>query len=1038
MSILWRIEMLGGLRLQRANAPGSETPESVTSPLVTRFRSRQAGALLAFLAYFPGSHGREALAEMLWPDHEPHLSRAHLRVVLASLRQTLEAPGEQAVPVFVADRHSVGLNFQSVTTDVAEFETALQEAAKAMSHAAQSVHLERAVGLYRGSLLAGSYDEWILPEAQRLEEGYFAALRRLIAGSESEGDLEHALHLARRGAGVNALREDVGRDLMRIYTATGQPALALRHFQELERSLKQSLGTVPGPQTRELRHQIEGESHRATPLATPRFPEEADPEPPSLTVPQPTHAEGEKKPAQRDFSPIGDFLGNRAHLPPQWTRFFGREREIVEVRRLLQMGTRLITLAGVGGSGKTRLALEVARRIAAENEREANSGALVFVPLAPVSDARLIAGAIADAMRLPRAPISTSIHQVAQALRSHPHPILVLDNFEHLLPAGAALVQELLSHVPPLRLLVTSRRELKVSSEYAFFVAPMPVPPADLAPDDLLRFDSVQLFHDRARAVRPRFRITKHNASAVARLCARLEGLPLAIELCAARAGAFSPSKMLVQLERRLDFLAETSPDSMSQHPTLRAALDWSYALLWPELQHFFKQLSAFRGGFSPHAASSLATEPHAAHLLHQLRSASLLTAHEIAGQTRFFLLEVVRELLVEKLTPEDNTDLHRRHAEFYADLAQGAAPHLSGPEQGRWLDGLELEADNLRAALEWAGHNAPQLIPPMTRALGRFWLVRGYYDEGQRWIARVLRDVESQGSDTAPGLPLLGVGAALAWYGGDFAAAFSLNQQQLKGAREAGDTRSEAEALGAMADATTQMGDLERARPLFEQCLNLSRELKDEALLCEALLHATGEASAVGDFGRAKALGDEGTQLSRSLGDTRQTAFLLNMTGFSSLLEGDLARARPLLEESLTLSESVGDKWHTNRVWWTLGHLARIEGDFVLAHQRFDRALLELRDWGCLWPLPYHLEPRAYMDIAEARYERAACLLGAAESLRETTRHALHPVLRPEYERHLALLHKNLDASQLEAAWQKGRALAPEPAASLALERIS
>ncbi len=1032
MPILWRIEMLGGLRLQHLLAPELNDGTLNAPPPFIRFRSRHASTLLAFLSFFPGPHTREALTDLLWPEHNPERSRAHLRVVLSSLRQILEPPDEPSGSVLATDRNRVGLNFSAVTTDVAEFEAGLQDAAHTTNCATQSAHLERAVELYRGALLSGYYDEWILPEAQRLEEGYFAALHRLIAGRECEGDLERALHYARRGASVNPLREDVARDLMRLYAATGQPALALRQFRELEHSLKRSLSTTPSPQTRELLHQIEGNANRATALNC--HTEVVNPEflnPPGAP---PTPAETAGKLAQR-YAPA---FGNQGRLPPQWTRFFGRETEIVEVQGLLQTGARLITLTGTGGGGKTRLALEVARHLAVDNENQATGFALWFVPLSGVTEARLVAGAIVDAMRLPRAPISACADQVMQALRAHPEPILVLDNFEHLLPEGAALVQELLAHVPQLRLLITSRRELKIAGEQPFFVAPMPVPPADLAPAALLNFPCVRLFHDRARAARPDFRITRHNAPAIAKLCARLEGLPLAIELCAARAGAFSPSKMLVQLNRRLDFLSEPWPASNYQHPTLRAALDWSYTLLWPELQQFFKRLSVFRGGFTPQAATSIANEPHAAHLLHQLRAASLLTSHEIAGQTRFFLLETVRELLFEKLTPEENTALRLRHTEFYAAMAHAAAPHLSGPDQGHWLDHLELEADNLRAVLKWAGHNAPPLLSSMANALGRFWLVRGYYHEGRNWIQSALQYLDSSAAETQLRLKLRGTEAELAWYAGDFATALALNEQQLVMAREANDTRAVAAAVAAMAYASAQMGDFERARPLFEQSLTLSRNLNDQNLLCEVLLHATGEASAVGDFGRAQTLGDEGTQLSRSSGDARQTAFLLNLTGFSSLLEGNLTRARLLLEESLTLSESVGEKWHTNRVWWTLGHLARIEGEFDLARERFDRALRQLRDWGCLWPLPYHLEPRAYIDIAQANYERAARLLGAAESQREAMQHALHPVLRSEYQRHLATLRENFDAPQLELAWHKGRALTPAQATSLALQSFS
>jgi Flp pilus assembly protein TadD len=559
----------------------------------------------------------------------------------------------------------------------------------------------------------------------------------------------------------------------------------------------------------------------------------------------------------------------------------------------------------------------------------------------------------------------------------------------------------------------------------------------------LLRVDSVQLFHDRARAVRPGFRVTKHNASAIEKLCARLEGLPLSIELCAARAGAFSPSQMLARLQHRFDFLTEPPSGSSYRHPTLRAALEWSYALLWPELQAFFACLCVFRGGCTPQAAAFIAQQPHAAHLLHQLRLVSLARSAEVGGETRFYLLETVREFAREKLSSALETDLRRRHAEFFAALIQSAEPHLGGPQQGQWIDRLEIEADNGRAALDWSADHALALHLRMVGVLGRFWLVHGYYAEGRNRIQTAMQllgttSLESEDEANAMfslHLQLLGAAADLSWYDGDFAEAFSLSERKLGLARQSQDARSMAEALHSLGFATAQMGDFTSARPLFEQSLTLSRQALDDGLLCEVLLDAAGEASGAGDFARARILGDEGVKLARLLGNTRLTACMLNIVGFAACLEGDLKRARPLLEESLALLQSVGEKWHTNRAWWTLGHLARLEGDFTPARAHFTRALQELRDWGCLWPLPYHLEPRAYMDIAEGRYQRAAQLLGAAQTLRENIRHALHPALRPEYEGYVSLLHENFDAALLEAAWNAGRALNWEKATSLALE---
>lgn len=1048
MTTFWRIEMLGGLRLQLAEAPGAEVPDSVASPIVIRFRSRQASALLAFLAYFPGSHGREALAEMLWPDHEPHLSRAHLRVVLASLRQTLEAPGDLSGPVFLADRHSVGLNFHKVATDVAEFETALQEAAKALSRAAQSAHLERAVECYRGSLLAGSYDEWIVPEAQRLEEGYFAALRRLIAGSESEGDLESALHLARRGASVNALREDVARDLMRLYMATGQPALALRQFRELERSLKQALNTVPGPQTRELRHQIESESHRAAPLKTPRLLEEADSEPSTLpTLPPHNGAEEEMKSALRDSSPSPDPLGDQARLPPQWTRFFGREADIATVIKLLQGDTRLVTLVGMGGSGKTRLALEIAQHLAKQREKERS--ALWFVPLADVADARFIAGEIAGALRLPLAGDVAPLARVCQALGAVSNPVLILDNFEHLLPAGAAPLQELLSHVPPLQILVTSRRKLGIEGESTFEVPMLPIPscpvPApgistqDLAPEALASCPSVQLFHDRARAAQPNFRITKHNAPAVAKLCARLEGLPLAIELCAARAGAFSPSKMLVGLERRLDFLSHSAPASTYRHPTLRAAMESSYALLWPELARFFAQLGVFRGGFTPQSAAQVAQEPHAAHFLEQLRAASLVVREAATSSPfRFRLLETVREFAAEQLCASQKHDLQRRHAGFYRDLTQSETIHVMAAETGRRVAAfarLQAEHLNLRAALHWSLEHEPQLALHLVDLTSPFW--GDAVSESQRLAQRALEGAP----DAPPGLisAVLGIAAIDAQHRGDYAQQRLLSERRLALMRAQGDAVDAAWALFHLGAAAEGQGDFEAAARHFGQALGEFRLWEHEGSAARQnvawTLDKLGEcAVGSGDLDAAQAYFEACAGVFERNDDRDGVASALSQLGSVARQRGDFPLARRLFDQSYALEQELNDgRAHP----WRRYQRARLDcetGDWDAARHGLERALRQFWDTGILAGTLRCLLALGSLGAAQGDATGALFLLGCEAAKRQEAGCALPPDCRAARERALQEAQGALGQKPFQAAYESGQHATLQQAVARAL----
>jgi predicted ATPase len=359
-----------------------------------------------------------------------------------------------------------------------------------------------------------------------------------------------------------------------------------------------------------------------------------------------------------EFPPLNATPAFTSNLPLQFTRFFGRREEIERLTKMLSSGegqrvgdersrpdaslnlhpSRLVTLTGPGGSGKTRLALEVAERCVA-----ARRGAVWFVPLADLSDPRLIIDAIRDALHLTPSPEAAPLEQVVAAL-SHQPTLLVLDNFEHLVAAGAPLIRTLRERVPTLQCLVTSRQRLEVEGEREFPVLPLPTPEEWNNPEQLSLYESVQLFVDRAQAVQPDFQVTNANAAAVAELCHRLEGIPLALELAAARIRLLTPAQMLAHLEHRLDFQTSSRRDATARHRTLRAAVDWSYELLSSELQQFFAWLSVFRGGWTLQAAAAVCEESAALDYLSQLQACSLIVAEEISGESRFRMLETLRE----------------------------------------------------------------------------------------------------------------------------------------------------------------------------------------------------------------------------------------------------------------------------------------------------------------------------------------------------------------------------------------------------------
>jgi len=1010
MASLWRIELFGGLRLQRL--PLHEPPAS-GAPILDRFRSRRASALVAFLSYFPRAHARQVLTELLWPDGDEQMSRAHLRVVLSSLRRDLEPDDVPSGSVLVADRNLVQLNFAAVTTDVGEFETALHAASKSEG-AAKTALLAQAIELYGGALLPGFYDDWIVPEAQKQEEKFFAALHHLVVGLERAGDLETALHFARRGATISAVREDNARDLMRLYAAIGQIALAKRQFGELEHALKQSWNTSPALQTRELLRRLESEAQtRQVEVRVEALPVE----PPATPQPKPDESDED------------------ARLPPQWTRFFGRKPEIAEVRQAWEDGARLVTLSGIGGSGKTRLALEIAYRRAQESQEASRS--LWFVALADVSDARLIAGEIAGSLRLPRPPLSAPLAQLTQALRAHGAPLLVLDNFEQLLPEGGALVQELLAHVPQLRLLVTSRRELGIVGEHLLPLSPLPTPRDDSSPAELLEVASVQLFHDRAKAARPDFRISKHNARAVARLCVHLEGLPLALELCAARSGTFSPSKMLVRLERRLDFLGAQTSEPASRHSTLRAALDWSFELLWPELQQFFARLGVFRSGFSASAAAAVAQEAHAGHFLEQLRAASLVVRDDAPNPPRFRLLETLREFADEKLDSREKEKAQRRHAQFYRELLDEEHAHVMAAEAGRRLESMARvrgEHDNVRAALRWSAHNEPELALPLVHLATAF--------EGNAGLEAhdLAEQVLQKTPDAPPNLisAVLGIAATHAQHRGDFERQRVLSERRLALARLRDNDVDAAWALFQLGCASEGQGDFGAAIEHFAQALSWFEKWQHEGPEARQnvawTLNRLGQCEMNrGDLYAANTHFEQCAAAFASSDDTDGVASTLSQRGEVARRRGDFLAARRLFTESERLQHELGDTRPHPWRHFQRAHLQWDEGDFPGAQRGFERALQGFHAQNIVPEVVRSLWALGCIAMAQGDARRALFLLGC-----ETAQRQQHAVFQLPDDRapleHALQNARDALGRDFETVYAQGKTLNLETAVALAL----
>jgi predicted ATPase/class 3 adenylate cyclase len=551
------------------------------------------------------------------------------------------------------------------------------------------------------------------------------------------------------------------------------------------------------------------------------------------------------------FPPLNAAPAHSAHLPLQFTRFFGRTAEIARIIELLQSPeTRLLILTGAGGTGKSRLAIQTAERLA-----ESFQGEIWFIPLADLSDPGLIAGEIVDALGIPRSGQVEPLEQAVSALAKQPS-LLILDNFEHLIgvesrdviPAkagtrveskdGAQVVQALLERVPSLTMLVTSRQRLNLPGEREFAVPPLPTPNGPNSPERLSMFESVQLFVDRAQASKPDFRVTNSNAAAIAELCDRLEGMPLAIELAAARALVMTPAQMLQESAKRFDFLVGRKRGVVERHRTLRAAVDWSYRLLAPEMQRFFARLSVFRGGWTVEAAEAVCEEPLALDLLALLRECSLVLTEETEQGMRFRMLETMREYAQERLVEAAEVEVcNKRHTDYFLSLAEQAEPELKGADQAEWLARLETEHDNLRAALAWCrdADDGGESGLRLAGALWQFWLVRGHWSEGREWLAFALGHLGAH-ERTKARAKALNCAGELARSQADYAPARSACEESLAISRELGDRHGVANSLHTLGNLARNQGNYAQARSFYEESMAIRRELGDRLYIAASL----------------------------------------------------------------------------------------------------------------------------------------------------------------------------------------------------------
>jgi predicted ATPase/class 3 adenylate cyclase/DNA-binding CsgD family transcriptional regulator len=776
-----------------------------------------------------------------------------------------------------------------------------------------------------------------------------------------------------------------------------------------------------------------------------------------------------------DFLPLKTLDSSPNNLPVQPTPLVGRVREVEAVCTLMRRDeVRLVTLTGPGGIGKTRLGLQVAAELS-----ESFADGVFFVDLAPLRDPSLVLSTIAQTIGIQDAAGQLLLERLAEVLQQK-QLLLLLDNFEQVLGA-ARQVADLLSACPSLKVLVTSRERLHVRAEHEYAVPPLALPHPDHLPElaALAQSEAVALFLERARATRPDFQLAPANARAITEICTRLDGLPLAIELAAARIKLLSPQALLARLGQRLTVLTSGARDAPVRHQTLRDTIAWSYDLLNAQEQRLFRRLAVFVGGCTLEAVESVSTafddaEADVLERMASLLDKSLLQRSEQDGnELRFAMLETLREYGLEMLASAGEAQAtHKAHAAYYLTLAEQAEPKFTGPQQLTWFERLEREHDNLRAALSWllkqsSERQSNELALRLAGALWNFWFIRGHVSEGRRWLEWVLNankyersamrakaligagnlatlhdDFDQTEVLGTEGLALYrelgdrrGCAAALSCLGYaammecKYAHARALVEESLTITQEADDPGDRIPALQVLASVHFYQGEYARARVLLEEDLALAREKGDVHGLAATLMLLGMVLLAQGDFLQAQARLEEGGAISRKVGYKRNLGLAIYFQGMVPLLQGDVTRARSLLEESLVLFQEVGERGRMAEVFASQGLILLRQGDFSAARALLERGLKIFLELNYKWDTALSLEGLAAVVAAQGELVRAVWFMSAAQALRDAIGTPLPSVFQALHEFTIASAHTQLGEQAFDAAWTEGCTMTSEQA---------
>ncbi|HEY1915495.1 MAG TPA: BTAD domain-containing putative transcriptional regulator [Streptosporangiaceae bacterium] len=1017
----------------------------------------------------------ERLADDLWSGNPPPHSMATLRVYVSRLRRVL---GEHSAAL-VTQAPGYRLNVADDQVDALRFEglvaTADGELAAGRAQAAARI-LREALALWRGPALSDVAEmAFAQADASRLEEARLTALESRIAADLTCG--RHVNLVAELDSLVagHPLRERLtGQRMLALYRC-GRQADALRAYDELRIRLADELGIDPSPDLRRTHEHILRQDP-ALDWPPPRSAQAPD-QPPSPALPAPS-----SDPAATHQIPEPPGLTPPPRLPTETTSFVGREAELDTIAALLRL-SRLLTLTGPGGSGKSRLALRAGAQAA-----PLYPDGVRLVELAPVSRPELVVPTVALALSAKEEPGRTLLDSVTARLDDS-ETLLILDNCEHVIDAAADLIAALLPRCPRLRVLATSQTRLGVPGEASWPVPPLTLPaPGSANPQAAAEAESVRLFRDRAALARPGFELTKGNAAAVSDICRRLDGIPLAIELAAARVSALTTAQLSARLDNRFRLLTGGNRAGLPRHRTLEAAIEWSHDLLSEAERVCLRRMAVFAGGCTIDGAEAVCPDgllPLEAvfETVTSLVDRSLLTTEERFGSMRYGMLESIRQYALARLAAAgEGATLRRRHLGWLADFATPA--DLTGPDQAAWLDLLEAELDNFRAGLAWSltaapaepgpepERPAPEVALSVVGSLSGFWVVRGPVALGRGLLEAVLTAAGPQADRRRRALALDGAGqlaavqadqdaqrayqqeslaiwrelgdeakivsclgdlGSVAHVQGDYAAARSMYAEALEVAGRAGDNQQMGRALSGLGRLALHQGDLDQASAYYEQSLACFRALGDLRRATLILGNLGVAATMQGDFELARRRLDEHLENSRRLRDHKLTGGALTNLGLIAYHTGELDHAAELHAQALELGEQIGDRRLEAVALTNLGMVAAKRRDYTAATRFHLRSLERAEAVGERRSIAESLEELAEVAAAGGDPGRAATLFGASQAIRDDIGAPVPEPDRPRFGDAQAAAARVLGDAAFAAAWQAGRAMPAAQAVALA-----